>query len=93
MHIRNRIVQAYSNGEKFKVYIFIPLLPGFSGEVQNTQAIQTISITQAATCLLGFDQAGLSLAAVQAYEYKATINAGIKVSACMKMLLMPFFSI
>ena len=31
LHIRNRIERAYDNKEDFKVFICIPLLPGFSG--------------------------------------------------------------
>ena len=31
LHIRNRIEKAYENKENFKVFICIPLLPGFSG--------------------------------------------------------------
>ena len=31
LHIRNRIEKAYEQKERFKVFIFVPLLPGFSG--------------------------------------------------------------
>ena len=31
LHIRSRIERAYDNNEKFRVFICIPLLPGFSG--------------------------------------------------------------
>ena len=31
LHIRQRIERAYENNEKFKVFICVPLLPGFSG--------------------------------------------------------------
>ena len=42
MHIRNRIERAYLSNEKFRVFIFIPLLPGFPGEVHETATLQII---------------------------------------------------
>lgn len=42
MHLVNRIKRAYIRREKFRVYVFIPLLPGFAGKVSKTQALQTI---------------------------------------------------
>ncbi len=42
LHIRNRIERAYKNKEKFYVYIFIPLLPGFAGEPEQSSTLQII---------------------------------------------------
>ena len=42
LHIRNRIERAYKNKEKFHVYIFIPLLPGFAGEPEESSTLQII---------------------------------------------------
>ena len=42
LHIRNRIEKAYNNKEKFHVYIFIPLLPGFAGEPEQSSTLQII---------------------------------------------------
>lgn len=42
MHIVNRIILAYKNNQKFRVFIFIPLLPGFAGEISETTTIQLI---------------------------------------------------
>ena len=41
-HIRKRIEKAYDNNEKFHVYIFIPLLPGFAGDPQSSSTLQII---------------------------------------------------
>ena len=41
-HIVNRILRAYENKEKFRVYIFIPLLPGFAGEPEKSGTLQII---------------------------------------------------
>ena len=42
LYTRNRILKAYRNKEKFRVYIFIPLLPGFSGEPEKSGTLQII---------------------------------------------------
>lgn len=34
----HRILRAYSNKEKFKVYLFIPLYPGNEGDIADTRA-------------------------------------------------------
>ena len=41
-HIRKRIERAYYNKEKFRVFVFIPLLPGFAGEPESSGTIQII---------------------------------------------------
>ena len=41
-HIRKRIERAYLAKEKFRVFVFIPLLPGFAGEPENTGTLQII---------------------------------------------------
>ena len=41
-YIRKRIEEAYEKKQKFKVYIFIPLLPGFEGEPQESNTIKII---------------------------------------------------
>ena len=41
-HIRKRIERAYLNKEKFRVFIFIPLLPGFAGEPESSSTLQII---------------------------------------------------
>ena len=40
--IRKRIERAYWEKQNFKVYIFIPLLPGFEGEPQKSETIKII---------------------------------------------------
>jgi len=42
LYIRNRILKAIKNKEKFRVYIFIPLLPGFAGEPEESGTLQII---------------------------------------------------
>ena len=42
LYIRNRILKAIKNKEKFRVYIFIPLLPGFAGEPGESGTLQII---------------------------------------------------
>lgn len=42
LHIRDRIIRAYKNKEKFRVFIFLPLLPGFPGNVYDTVTLQLI---------------------------------------------------
>lgn len=42
LHIRNRIEKAYKNNEKFRVFIFLPLLPGFAGDVHDSTTLQII---------------------------------------------------
>ena len=41
-YIRKRIERAYSNNEKFRVFVFIPLLPGFAGEPESSGTLQII---------------------------------------------------
>ena len=41
-HIRKRIERAYMSKEKFRVFIFIPLLPGFDGNPEKNSVIQII---------------------------------------------------
>ena len=41
-YIRKRIEKAYEKKENFKVYIFIPLLPGFSGNPEDNDTIKII---------------------------------------------------
>ena len=41
-HIRKRIERAYLSKEKFRVFIFIPLLPGFAGEPESSSTLQII---------------------------------------------------
>ena len=41
-HIRKRIERAYYNKEKFRVFVFIPLLPGFAGEPESSGTLQII---------------------------------------------------
>ena len=41
-HIRKRIERAYLNKEKFRVFVFIPLLPGFAGEPESSSTLQII---------------------------------------------------
>ena len=41
-HIRKRIERAYDNKEKFHVFVFIPLLPGFAGDPQSSSTLQII---------------------------------------------------
>ena len=42
LHLVNRILKAYRNKEKFRVYIFIPLMPGFAGEPEKSGTLQII---------------------------------------------------
>ena len=42
LYIRNRILKAVKNKEKFRVWVFIPLLPGFAGEPENSGTLQII---------------------------------------------------
>ena len=49
--IRKRIIKAYEEGTKFRVMIFIPLLPGFAGEPEESGTLQIIlKYTYAAIC-------------------------------------------
>ena len=41
-HIRKRIEKAYENNEKFRVFVYIPLLPGFAGEPESSSTLQII---------------------------------------------------
>ena len=40
--IRKRILRAYDEGKKFRVIVFIPLLPGFAGEPEESGTLQII---------------------------------------------------
>lgn len=42
LKIRERIERAWKNKDKFKVYIFLPLIPGFDGHISENSTIQTI---------------------------------------------------
>ena len=42
LHIRKRILKAYDEGKKFRVFVFIPLLPGFAGDPEKSGTIQII---------------------------------------------------
>ena len=42
LYIRKRIEKAYLNKENFKVFIFVPLLPGFAGEPEESPTLQII---------------------------------------------------
>ena len=42
MHIRKRIEKAYRDKENFRVFIFIPLLPGFPGRIDQTTTLQIL---------------------------------------------------
>ena len=49
--IRKRIEKAYDEGKKFKVMVFIPLLPGFAGEPEESGTLQLIlKYTYGAIC-------------------------------------------
>ena len=41
-YLRKRIEKAYYNKENFKVFIFLPLLPGFAGEPEDSATLQII---------------------------------------------------
>ena len=41
-YIRKRIERAFYNKEKFRVFVFIPLLPGFAGEPEESGTLQII---------------------------------------------------
>ena len=41
-YLRKRIEKAYKNEENFKVYIILPSLPDYPGEIENSFTIQTI---------------------------------------------------
>ena len=57
-YIRKRIEKAFNKNEKFKVYIFIPLLPGFEGDPEDSNTIKIILKHTYATISRNF---GLSL--------------------------------
>ena len=51
LYITNRIIKASKNHEKFRVYVFIPLLPGFAGEPEKSGTLQIIlKYTYATIC-------------------------------------------
>ena len=41
-HIRKRIERAFLDKQKFRVFVFIPLLPGFAGEPESSGTLQII---------------------------------------------------
>ena len=42
LYLRRRVEKAYLNKENFKIFIFLPLLPGFDGEPEYSRTIQVI---------------------------------------------------
>ena len=50
LRIRKRIEKAYENKEKFRVFIFIPLLPGFAGEPDEGTIQIILGHTYAGIC-------------------------------------------
>ena len=42
LYIRRRIEKAYENNENFKVFVFIPLIPAYPGELNTNQGLQII---------------------------------------------------
>jgi len=38
MALKDRIIKAHQNGEDFLVYVFIPLLPGFEGDILKSES-------------------------------------------------------
>ncbi|CAI2368575.1 unnamed protein product [Moneuplotes crassus] len=36
--IKDRIIRAHQNGENFRVYIFVPLMPGFEGDITKSDS-------------------------------------------------------
>ena len=42
LYLRKRIEKAFENKENFKVFIFVPLLPGFAGEPEDSPTLQLI---------------------------------------------------
>ena len=42
LYLRRRVERAYLNKENFKIFIFLPLLPGFDGEPEQSRTIQVI---------------------------------------------------
>jgi phospholipase D1/2 len=42
LHIRARIEKAWREKQNFKVFVFVPLIPGFPGEVDKSQSVKTI---------------------------------------------------
>ena len=41
-YLRKRIEKAYYDKEKFRVFVFVPLLPGFAGEPEDSATLQII---------------------------------------------------
>ena len=50
LHIRKRIEKAYNNKEKFRVFVFIPLLPGFAGDPDEGTIQIILGHTYAGIC-------------------------------------------
>ena len=51
LYLTNRILKASKKKEKFRVYIFLPLLPGFAGEPEKSGTLQIIlKYTYATIC-------------------------------------------
>ncbi|KZW01475.1 phospholipase D/nuclease [Exidia glandulosa HHB12029] len=44
--IVERIISAHNSGQKFKITVIIPEVPGFTGDIKETTAIQTIMLAQ-----------------------------------------------
>ena len=42
LYLRRRVEKAYKNKENFKIFVFLPLLPGFDGEPEKSRTIQVI---------------------------------------------------
>ena len=42
LYIRRRIEKAYENNENFKVFVFIPLIPAYPGDLDINQGVQLI---------------------------------------------------
>ena len=42
LYIRRRIEKAYENNENFKVFVFIPLIPAYPGDLDDNQGLQLI---------------------------------------------------
>ena len=41
-HLRKRIEKAYIENKKFRVIIFLPLIPGFAGDIKSTQSLKSL---------------------------------------------------
>ena len=52
--LTDRILQAARDGQKFKVVVLIPEVPGFSGNIKDETPLKTIMAAQVRTCLGSF---------------------------------------